>query len=139
MTEIKFYVTRSEEQSSRLMLACQLTQKALQHQMHVYIHVESAVMAEQLDSLLWEFNDESFIAHELAPTDTKVEVLIGYDFEPMTECDYLINLTGERPAFFARYAKLAEIISQEPTVLNKGRDRYRFYKDRGYKLDYYKL
>lgn len=140
MTHIKFYVTHSEEPLSRLMLACQLTQKALQHQLQVYIHVDSAEMAADVSALLWEFSDESFIAHEFAPSPVDyVRVLLGYDYEPMINCDYLINLTDKSPEFFARYARLAEIISQDTTILAKGRERYRFYKDRGYKLDYHKL
>jgi len=139
MTHIKFYVTRSEDTLSRLLIACQLTQKALQHQMQVYIHVDSASMAEQLGALLWEFSDESFIAHEIAPSEYNVNVLLGYNYEPMINCDYLINLTDKCPEFFARYLQMAEIISQDISILEGGRERYRFYKDRGYKLDYHRL
>jgi len=138
MTEIKFYVGRGNGLRGRLRLACQLTQKALQHDLHVYIHADSSPIAEQMDVLLWEFSDESFIPHALAPDDS-VPVEIGYAFEPVQRCDYLINLSNERPAFFSRFQRMAEILDQDAEVLKKGRDRYRFYQDRGYKLDYHKL
>lgn len=138
MTEIKFYVGRGNELAGRLRLACQLTQKAWQHDMHVYIHTGSPGIAEQMDKLLWEFSDVSFIPHALAPDDS-VPVEIGYAHEPLQRCDYLINLSTERPVFFSRFQRMAEILDQDDEILKKGRDRYRFYQDRGYKLDYHKL
>ncbi len=138
MTEIKFYVGRSDNLKSRLLLACQLTQKALDHNLHVYIHTDSPETVEQLDDLLWTWNEDSFIPHGLA-RDEGVKVVLGYDYEPIEQCDYLINLSNGRPTFFGRFERMAEILDQDQEILTKGRDRYRFYQDRGYKLDYHKL
>ncbi len=138
MTEITFYVGRGNDLQNRLLLACHLTQKALQHDLHVYIHADSMEVVERMDNLLWTFNAESFIPHAIAP-DATVKVELGCDHEPVTRCDYLINLTMERPAFFGRFQRMAEILDQDSEILEKGRDRYRFYQDRGYKLDYHKL
>ena len=138
MTEIKFYVGRNDTLQSRLLLACQLTQKALDHNYHIYIHTDTEETMEQLDELLWTWKDESFIAHGAAP-DEAVSVEIGYNYEPIERCDYLINLSNERPVFFGRFNRMAEILDQDQELLKKGRDRYRFYQDRGYKLDYHKL
>ncbi len=138
MTEIKFYVGRNDNLKSRLLLTCQLTQKALDHSLHIYIHADSPETLEQLDKILWTWNEESFIPHGLAP-DKDVQVEMGYDYEPVERCDYLINLSNERPTFFGRFERMAEILDQDQEILTKGRDRYRFYQDRGYKLDYHKL
>ncbi len=138
MTEIKFYVGRNDDVRSRLLLACQLTQKALEHQLQVYIHTDSPETLTQLDDLLWTWNEECFISHGIAPDDS-VKVEMGFDYEPVARCDYLINLSNTRPAFFGRFERMAEILDQDQEILTKGRDRYRFYQDRGYKLDYHKL
>lgn len=138
MTEIKFYVGRGNNLHSRLLLACQLTQKARNHNLCVYIHVDTNETSQQMDNLLWEYRDESFIPHGFSP-NKEVPVEIGYDYIPIERCDYLINLSNQRPNFFSRFTRLAEIIDQEEDILMKGRDRYRFYQDRGYKLDYHKL
>lgn len=138
MTSIQFYVGKGNDLKSRLLLACKLTQKAVEHNLHVYIHADSASTVDQIDQLLWEWNDVSFIPHAEAPNDS-VPVEVGHDFEPIEHCDYLINLSNERPAFFGRFERMAEILDQDNDILTKGRERYRFYQDRGYKLDYYKL
>ena len=106
--------------------------------MHVYIHADSDATLQRIDDLLWEFREESFIPHEMAPCKA-VPVEMGYDYEPIEQCDYLINLSNERPSFFSRFERMAEILNQNDDILTKGRDRYRFYQDRGYKLDYHIL
>ena len=106
--------------------------------MYIYIHTDSEVTTEQMDDLLWSWNEDSFIPHGIAP-DKEVRVEIGHDYEPIEHCDYLINLSNERPAFFGRFKRMAEILDQNQEILTKGRDRYRFYQDRGYHLDYHKL
>lgn len=138
MTQIKFYVGKGNDLRSRLLLACQLTHKAREQNMHVYIHADSDATLQRIDDLLWEFREESFIPHEMAPCKA-VPVEMGYDYEPIEQCDYLINLSNERPSFFSRFERMAEILNQNDDILTKGRDRYRFYQDRGYKLDYHIL
>jgi DNA polymerase-3 subunit chi len=138
VTEIKFYVGRGNTLRSRLLLACQLTQKAREHNLHVYIHVDTEKTLQLMDNILWEYRDDSFIPHAFAP-DQDVFVEMGYDYQPIEQCDYLINLSNERPDFFSRFSRMAEVLDQQEDVLIKGRDRYRFYQDRGYKLDYHKL
>ncbi|MBK8453373.1 MAG: DNA polymerase III subunit chi [Thiofilum sp.] len=140
MTSIRFYVLKSNQLQARLLLACKLIEKAYSQQLKTYVHTQHAAMSMQLDELLWTYNDFSFIPHELAPSPKKDSpVLIGHDYEPVENCDYLINLSGDMPAFFARFERFAEILDQDETILHAGRKRYQFYRDRGYTLDYHTL
>lgn len=140
MTEISFYVGRSDTLRGRLLLACRLIEKARQHKMHVHVHTDNFASSKQLDELLWTWNETSFIPHTTDLGGDLVEsVTIADDFEPVENCDYLINLSNERPSFFSRYQKMAEIIDQSDEVLTAGRERYSFYKKRGYNLSYHKL
>ena len=140
MTSIRFYVLKSNQLQARLLLACKLIEKAYTLKLHTYIHTENAAMSLQLDDLLWTYNDFTFIPHELAHTNkNNTPVLIGHDFEPLEQCDYLINLSPSMPDFFARFERFAEILDQDETILRAGRKRYQFYRDRGYTLDYHQL
>ncbi|MCU7809071.1 MAG: DNA polymerase III subunit chi, partial [Candidatus Thiodiazotropha sp. (ex Semelilucina semeliformis)] len=47
----------------------------------------------------------------------------------------LIDLSAAIPAFFSRFERVAEIIDKEPQVVTAGRERFRFYRDRGYPLN----
>lgn len=140
MTRIDFYVGKTASLQARLKLACKLVEKAHKQQLRTYIHTDTPITSAQLDDLLWAFNDLAFIPHALAPSkDAGVRILIGHNYEPMTECDFLINLSNEVPQFFPRFTRMAEILDQEETVLHAGRKRYQFYRDRGYNLEYHQL
>ena len=140
MTEISFYVGQHQTLRDRLLLACRLVEKARQVDMHVHIHTDGFITSKKMDELLWTWNDTSFIPHTTNITSPIQEpVTIADDFEPMENCDYLINLSNQRPNFFSRYKKMAEIIDQTETILTAGRERYSFYKHRGYNLKYYQL
>ncbi|HIO92044.1 MAG TPA: DNA polymerase III subunit chi [Leucothrix mucor] len=140
MTEISFYVGKNNTLRGRLLLACRLVEKARQRNMHVHIHTDGFSTTKQMDELLWTWNETSFIPHTNRITETTEEtVTIANDYEPINNCDYLINLSNQRPNFFSRYKKMAEIIDQTETILTAGRERYSFYKNRGYTLKYYQL
>ncbi len=140
MTRISFYVGRSNALRARLLLACKVLEKAQVQALNTYIHLDSAETCRQLDELIWTYNDLSFIPHNLAPKrEEGVRVQLGYDYEPMENCDFLINLSNKEPEFFGRFVRMAEILDQEPAILHAGRERYKLYRDRGYNLDYHQL
>jgi len=43
----------------------------------------------------------------------------------------------QAPAFFSRFERVAEVVTQEPDHLEALRAAWRFYKDRGYPLQKY--
>jgi len=140
MTEINFYVGKTDTLRGRLLLACRLVEKARERNLHVHIHTDGFNTTKQMDELLWTWNETSFIPHTTQITDeTQEAVTISNDHEPTKNCDYLINLSNQKPSFLSRYEKMAEIIDQSETILTAGRERYSFYKNRGYTLKYYQL
>ena len=46
----------------------------------------------------------------------------------------LVNLTGAPPPFFSRFERLAEIVATDESAVAAGRERYRYYRERGYEL-----
>ncbi|MEZ5476745.1 MAG: DNA polymerase III subunit chi [Thiolinea sp.] len=140
MTRIAFYVGNTHSLQARLRLACKLIEKAQMQALHTYVHLDGYTSCQQLDELIWTYSDLSFIPHNLAPNqEDGVRVQLGHDYEPMENCDFLINLSNDIPEFFPRFARMAEILDQEDAILQAGRKRYKFYRDRGYDLDYHQL
>lgn len=138
MTKIDFYILAS---GNRERIACKLSEKAYGLGNRVYIHTESAQQAQQMDELLWTFRDGSFVPHEQYQPDTSGDcpIQIGCAESPDTECDVLINLATEVPLFFSRFLRVAELVGAETTAKTQGRDRFRFYRDRGYPLETHEL
>ena len=142
MTDINFYVSKQEGWGNRLVIVHRLVTLATQHKLAIHIHTNNENESKSLDDFLWKHQKSSFFPHTiLAKNDSqlKTEISIGHDFEPMENCDYLINTSSERPEYFSRYLKVAEILDKNEEILTAGRKRYAFYKERGYTLGYHQL
>jgi len=140
VTQVDFYILDSDSDDARLRLACKIVDKATQREHHVFIHSASDDEARQLDELLWTFSQGSFIPHRIVRgelTQRALEpVLIGVNQPPVPgRWDVLINLAAEVPEFFSRYERVAEVVDANAVRREQSRGRYRFYRDRGYKLN----
>ena len=148
MTRIGFYILATDGADARLRVACRIAQKAVQQRHHVFVNTADEGDATRLDDLLWTFSQGSFIPHVVAgrglPADGEEPVVIGVGSpngagDPPTEAgerwDVMINLAPDVPGFFSRYARVAEIVDADPARRSQGRQRYRYYQERGYKLE----
>jgi DNA polymerase-3 subunit chi len=141
MTKIDFYILSEQASQSRELLACRLAEKAYHKQHHIYIHTASQEQASMLDNLLWTFNQGSFLPHDLLPGNGSpaAPISIGYQDAPDIDYDVMINLSEAIPPFFSRFTRVAEVVDQAPASRSQARERYRFYRDRGYSLDTHEL
>lgn len=137
MTRVDFYILEDSAAAARQRFVCRLAEKAWQQGHNIYIHTDDASQSNQLDEMLWTFRAESFLPHSLdnATDADMVQVHIGHSEEPLHHDDVLINLGREVPLFFSRFKRVAEIISAEEPERQAGRERYRFYRERGYPLE----
>jgi len=142
MTDINFYVCKQEGWDHRLAIVHKLITLATQRKLAIHIHTSNENESKLLDDYLWRHQKSSFFPHAILAKDDsqlKTEISIGHDYEPMENCDYLINISSERPEYFSRYLKIAEILDKTEEILTAGRKRYAFYKERGYTLGYHQL
>jgi len=141
MTRIDFYITQDVQNAARQALACRIAEKAYKLGHQIYIHTESAEQTQLMDDLLWTFHDGSFVPHQPAGSHSEnpVPVLIGHHKEIDHEADVLINLAQDIPGFFSRFERVAELVNEDPEHKTRARDRYKFYRDRGYELKTHKL
>jgi len=51
----------------------------------------------------------------------------------------LLNLDDAPPPFFTRFTRLLEVVSTEENDRAKARERFGFYRDRGYAINNYDL
>lgn len=136
MTRIDFYVLPDAGEADRERFACRLADIAYRRGQRVYIHAQSQDQARILDKLLWTFQAGSFVPHDLHPSDNggDAPVLIGHDGVPDSGHEVLINLNAAVPSFFSRFDRMAEVVNQDQAIKDAGRQRFRFYRDRGYAL-----
>ena len=95
---------------------------------------------QQLDQALWSFSEQDFLPHVMAGDPLAAQtpiILTADDSTDLPHHQILINLGSDTPAHFARFERLLEIISADDADKAAGRDRYRFYKERGYPLSHH--
>ena len=141
MTRIDFYIVDSDQKVSRSLLACRLTEKAYSLKNQIYIYTADESQANEFDELLWTYRAGSFVPHQqLSAQDGQCcPVLIGHADAPEGLNQVLINLDKTVPLFFSRFERVVEIVSQDETQRQQARERFKFYRDRGYDLHTHNL
>ena len=139
MTLVGFYVVQTSDSGQRLRVAARLVDKAFQRGHRVFINATDEAQATELNELLWSFRPASFLPHGLHGQEHSESIAIGWGQEPDNHNDLLINLQLEIPSFFSRFARVAEVVTQEPDSLAALRKSWTFYKERGYQLEKHDL
>lgn len=139
MTRIDFYILEDSSGDNRELYACRVAEKAYLMGRQVFLHSESAEQAQRIDKMLWDFRPGSFVPHALHGSNSTTGVTIGHDVEPIDNTDVLINLAQTAPVFFSRFERVAEIVDQAPQNKDSARERFRFYRDRGYELQHHNI
>jgi DNA polymerase III subunit chi len=141
VTRIDFYLLPVSEPHGKLSFACRLAEKAWQSGHQVYVHGSDATEAEAIDALLWSFRDTSFVPHRLldAATGEPAPVEVGSGETAADHHDVMINLGAAVPPLFSRFERVAEIVLNDPQALAASRQRWTFYKDRGYQLQHHDM
>ncbi len=141
MTRIDFYIVDSDDPASRNLVACRLAEKAYSLEHRIYIHTANQSEATDLDELLWTYRAGSFVPHQrdATPSEQDCPVLIGHTDAPESINQVLINLDSAVPMFFSRFERVVEIVTQEETMRQQARERFKFYRDRGYDLHTHNL
>lgn len=136
MTKVDFY-TGSDD---KLRTACQLSQKAMQNGLRVLLHVPDESTADKIDKLLWHFPATAFMPHCRSHESdaSSMPIIIGHD-EVFHHSELLISLHNDCLPFFSRFDRLIEIISLDTDDAKLGRERYGYYRDRGYELRHFDL
>jgi DNA polymerase-3 subunit chi len=139
VTRVDFYIVDQPAKEALLSVACRIAEKAVNQNHEVLINTASESESLRLNDLLWTFSQGSFLPHRVlgdgSTADEGEPVSIGSGCEPLDgSWDLLINLAPEVPGFFSRFSRVAELVGSEEADKAAGRERFRYYRDRGYEL-----
>jgi len=137
MTRIDFY----SNAESRLHTVCQLVAKAFAQRMQVAVFAPDAELARTLDRMLWTFQATAFVPHCMAQDRLarQTPVVIGARPEDAGHDELLVNLASDCPALFSRFRRLIEVVGRDDEDRSAARNRWRFYKERGYEVNHVDL
>jgi DNA polymerase-3 subunit chi len=137
VTKIDFYTGTDD----KLRTACLLSHKAMQNGLRVLLHTPDQATAEMLDQLLWQHPAAAFMPHCLSSNQAAAEmpVIIGHQPEPFPHSEVLISLHTTCLPFFSRFERVIEIVSHDAEDSRLGRERFGFYRERGYEMRHFDL
>ena len=132
-----FYMIAGKAQfvEQPLLLVCQLAVKALAANQPCLIFCESAEQADFLDDLLWDFDDDAFVPHQIVGTDEDEEVTPVLLVPPGVETPMrglVINLRTDLPP--PGYERVLEIVPADESAREPARKRWLEYKKLGFEL-----
>src|ERR1043166_128146 len=138
MTQVDFY-TNVED---KLATTCKLCAKALEAKLRVLVYTPDAQLSDKLSRLMLSTPQTGFLPH--CSGDDKLAavtpVIIEHRSEnnPMHD-EVLLNLRDQLPQCFSRFQRVIELVGTEEADRVAARERFRFYRDRGYPLNTHDL
>jgi DNA polymerase-3 subunit chi len=132
MTSIDFYTHVAD----RLEVAARLVAKAFAQHGRVRVLTPDPGTTDALDRRLWLKPPTAFLPHCRvdAVLAAQTPIWVDHSDDHPGPAAVLINLRTEPPSFFSRFERLAEIVGADEADTAAGRERYRFYRERGYEL-----
>lgn len=138
MTSIDFHFNVVDKPG----LLSALVQRALERRQQVIIKTSHEQAAQDVSRSLWQHTQTSFLPHVLigqaaAPADIEAPVLIHWGEAEMMYDEILINLAAQQPNGFSRFKRLVELVGMDEQEKIAARQRYKFYRDRGYSINHF--
>lgn len=118
-----------------LLLVCELARKANDSGQPLLILAASAAQAEVLDELLWEFDEDAYVPHQVAGSDEDDELapvlIVAPEFAaPMRPL--VLNLRNE--AVPGNFERVLEVVPADASARAPLRERWKHYQARGFEV-----
>ena len=115
-----------------LLLVCELARKANDSGQPMLIHVASSAQAEVLDELLWEFDPDAYVPHQIAGSDEDDDITPVLIVPPEMQAPMrplVLNLRNE--AVVGGFTRVLEVVPADASAREPLRARWKHYKSLG--------
>ena len=138
MARADFYlIAKPRFRTEPLRLVCELARRAFEAEQPTLILVRDAAQAEELDDLLWSFDPDAYLPHQIAGVadvedDEVTPILVvppGIDTPARA---LVINLRDE--AASGEFSRVLEVVPADASAREPLRARWREYQQRGFEL-----
>lgn len=132
MTRVEFYFNVTD----KLAKATELCERAVAKGRQLTVFTQDDAMSHSLQQTLWQHTPTSFLpsAHPQDDTSAYAPIILDTTGSHLIQDDILINLKTEHPPFFSRFRYLVELVGNDEDDKVAARQRYKFYRDRGYQV-----
>jgi DNA polymerase-3 subunit chi len=137
MPRADFYlIAKPRFRAQPLLLACELAKKACAAGQPLLVLAATMAQAEALDELLWEFDPDAYVPHQLAGIDEDDDLTPELIAAPGTDVPLrplVLNLRDE--AVPAGFDRVLEVVPADESARGPLRARWKDYQARGVEVN----
>lgn len=132
MARADFYlIAKPRFRAEPLRLVCKLAQLAHDSAQPMLVLARDRAQAEEIDDLLWAFDDDAYVAHQIAGDDEDelAPVLIATPDMDVPLRPLVLNLRDA--AVDGAFERVLEVVPADESAREPLRERWKAYKARG--------
>ncbi len=143
-TQVMFYLLPDQDEtktseidtSSALYHACLQACYFYRQNQRVFIYTQDQNKAEQIDEMLWAFDSDSFVPHNLSGEGSKQGAAVEISYQaPHGRRPVLINLTSTVPNFASQFQFIVDFVPSDNTLKQQARERFKTYRQWGFQVE----
>lgn len=140
MARADFYLIQKDRfREEPLLLVCELARKAHDANLWTLVLARDDEQAQRLDELLWEFDADAYIPHQVAgdEEDELTPVLIATPDSDTPMRALVINLRDDPVS--GSFERVLEVVPADDSARGPLRERWKQYQARGLELKKYDM
>ncbi|MDE2407418.1 MAG: DNA polymerase III subunit chi [Xanthomonadaceae bacterium] len=136
MPRADFYlIDKPRFREQPLLLVCELAKRAFAANLPTLVLARDMAQAEALDDLLWAFDPDEYLPHQIAGMDDDEDdapILIAAPDADVALRPLLVNLRDEPPQ--GAFDRVLEVVPADPAARGGSRERWKHYQSLGFEL-----
>lgn len=139
-TQVMFYLLAQEDHedamTASLLQACFQAAYFYRQGQRVFIFTNDQQQAHLVDELLWSFEPDSFVPHNLVGEGPKNGAAVEISWQaPTNRRPTLINLTSTVPNFANQFSQIVDFVPTDEALKQQARERFKSYRQHGFQVD----
>ena len=141
MPRADFYlIDKPRFREQPLLLVCELAKRGYAANLSILVLARDAAQAEAIDDLMWSFDPDEYLPHQIAGMDEgddDTPILIATPDMDIPARPMLINLRDGAPN--GSFDRVLEVVPADPSARGPLRERWKHYQSLGFELNKYDM
>ena len=137
MPRADFYlIDKPRFREQPLLLVCELAKRGYAANLSILVLARDAAQAEAIDDLMWSFDPDEYLPHQIAGMDEgddDTPILIATPDMDIPARPMLINLRDGAPN--GSFDRVLEVVPADPSARGPLRERWKHYQSLGFEVN----
>lgn len=137
MPRADFYlIDKPRFREQPLLLVCELAKRGYAANLSILVLARDAAQAEALDDLMWSFDPDEYLPHQIAGMDEgddETPILIATPDMDIPARPMLLNLRDGAPT--GSFDRVLEVVPADPSARAPLRERWKHYQSLGFEVN----